>query len=267
MVSINDAEQVKACCAAAYSSDLVTLLLGDAYHPGGLTLTRRLADLLRLRPSDRVLDVAAGRGTTALLLATEYGVQASGLDLSADNVALARGAAHGVGLGERVTFVEGDAERLPYSDSSFDAIVCECSLCLFPDKYTAAREVSRVLCPGGRLGLTDITANPERLPPALRTLTARVACIADAQPVERYADLLTAAGLTVIYTEQHADAVTRMIDQIEARLHVIRMTASDRAAALGLDLQATEPVLTAARAAVATGSLGYGLIIAAASTR
>ena len=40
---MTSAEELKACCAAAYSSDLVAMLLGEAYHPGGLALTRRLA--------------------------------------------------------------------------------------------------------------------------------------------------------------------------------------------------------------------------------
>jgi ubiquinone/menaquinone biosynthesis C-methylase UbiE len=265
MASINDTEQVKACCATAYGSDVVRLLLGDAYHPGGLTLTRHLADLMELRPTDRVLDLAAGRGTTALLLATEYGVHVNGLDLSAANVALARGAAHAAGLGDRVTFVEGDAERLPYPDTSLDAIVCECALCLFPDKHTAARQMSRVLRPGARLGLTDITADPDRLPPELLTLTARIACTADAHPLDRYADLLSAAGLTITHTEHHDNALARMIDQIEARLHLIRMTAPERSAGLGLDPPAIKPVLAAARAAIVNGSLGYGLIIAQCS--
>lgn len=47
-------QDVKACCAAAYSSDAVALLLGDSYHPGGTTLTRRLADALALSPGERV---------------------------------------------------------------------------------------------------------------------------------------------------------------------------------------------------------------------
>ena len=52
---------------------LVALLLGDSYHPGGLALTRRLAARLALQPGAVVLDVAAGRGGTALLLAQEMG--------------------------------------------------------------------------------------------------------------------------------------------------------------------------------------------------
>src|ERR687891_313782 len=69
----DDAEAVKACCAAAYGLDLVALFLGESYHPGGAVLTRRLADAMELRPGDRVLDVAGGGGTTALLLAQKRG--------------------------------------------------------------------------------------------------------------------------------------------------------------------------------------------------
>ena len=65
-------QRLKACCAAAYGSDVVTLLLGDSYHPGGLGLTRRLAAALGLSPGARVLDVASGRGATAILLAREH---------------------------------------------------------------------------------------------------------------------------------------------------------------------------------------------------
>lgn len=80
-------DDLKACCAAAYSSDVVALLLGDSYHPGGTTLTRRLAGALGLTAQNRVLDVASGRGTTALLLADAYGVRVDGVDYSPAGVA------------------------------------------------------------------------------------------------------------------------------------------------------------------------------------
>lgn len=260
---------VKACCAAAYGSDLVALLLGDSYHPGGLALTRRLAGLLDLAPSARVLDVAAGRGTTALLLAAEHRVRVSGLDLSAANVARATSSAAAAGLADRATFATGDAERLPYPDGSFDAVVCECAFCTFPDKPTAAAELARVLRLGGRFGITDVTADPARLPAELTSLAAWVACVADARPLAGYAELLGAAGLRVTYHEAHDTALLRMIDQIEARLAVLRMTtptAARRAepADLGIDFSAAGPVsvLAAARAAVADGTLGYALLVA-----
>ncbi|OEV29302.1 methyltransferase type 11 [Streptomyces nanshensis] len=266
-------DEVKACCAAAYSSDIVTLLLGDSYHPGGTTLTRRLADGLGLRAGHRVLDVASGRGTTALLLADAYGVYADGVDYSPANTAFARDAASARGLAVgapprpeghcgMAAFTTGDAEHLPCPDGVFDAVVCECALCTFPDKARAAAEFARVLAPAGRLGITDVTAAHELLPPELTGLASRIACIADARPLAEYTEILAAAGLRTVRTERHDHAMTRLIDQIEARLNLLRMTAPARLAHTGVDLDAATAVLAAARAAVATGALGYALLIA-----
>ncbi|MGC9540161.1 class I SAM-dependent methyltransferase [Streptomyces sp. UG1] len=255
-------DALKACCAAAYSSDVVALLLGDSYHPGGTALTRRLAGTLGPAAGDRVLDVASGRGTTALLLADAYDVRVDGVDYSPANTALAQGAASAAGLTERVSFTTGDAEQLPYPAGAFDAVVCECALCTFPGKATAAAEFARVLRPGGRLGITDVTATPDRLPAELTGLTARIACIADARPLDEYAALLSAAGLRTTRTERHDRAMLRMIDQIEARLNLLRLTAPDRLTAAGLDLDAAPAALNAARTAVSAGVLGYGLLVA-----
>lgn len=206
----------KACCAAAYGSDIVALLLGESYHPGGATLTRRLAGRLAVRPDATVLDVATGRGATALLLAGEYGADVTGVDLSNANVTAAAGAAHAAGLTDRVRFQTGDAERLPVEDATFDVVVCECAFCTFPDKPTAAAELTRVLKPGGRLGITDVTVDPDRLPPELTGLRGWIACVADARPLNEYSQILRAAGLRVIATERHDDAIATMLTQIEA---------------------------------------------------
>ncbi|WP_432246920.1 methyltransferase domain-containing protein [Streptomyces sanyensis] len=259
-------EEIKSCCADAYSRDIVALLLGDSYHPGGTTLTRRLADRLALAPGMRVLDVASGRGTTALLLADAYRVRADGIDYAPANTALAQGAAQAAGLADRAAFTTGDAEHLPYENAVFNAVVCECALCTFPDKPRAAAEFARVLKPGGRLGITDVTADPDRLPPRLRGLTSRIACIADARPLTEYAELLAAAGLRTLLTENHDAALHHMIDQIEARLNLLRITAPDRLAETGVDLEAAPSVLDAARTAVADGVLGYALLTAEKET-
>jgi SAM-dependent methyltransferase len=231
-------------------------------EPPGRRLSGRLAGNLNPGPDARILDVACGRGTTALLLAAEHGARVDGVDLSAANVALARQAASAAGLADRVAFTVGDAERLPCPDATFDAVLCECALCTFPDKRAAAAELARVLRPGGRAGIADVVAHPERLPPELTGLRAWIACVADARPLPAYADLLGTAGLRVVHTERHDTAMSRMIDQIEARLGVVRMTARHRAEALGVDFDRAGPVLAAARAAVTAGTLGYGLLIA-----
>lgn len=256
------AAEAKACCAAAYGSDAVALLLGDSYHPGGLALTRHLAGQLGLPPGSAVLDVAAGPGTTAMLLAQELGLRVEGVDLSPANVALARGAADAAGLADRVAFTVGDAERLSYPDAAFDAVVVECALCTFPDKRAAIGEIARVLRPGGRLGITDVVIEPDRLPAELTTLAARIACIADALPLDAYVHLVAAAGLHTTRTERRDDALLRMIDQIEARLTLARLTARDRLEALGIDVGAAGQAFAAARQAVADGILGYALLVA-----
>ncbi|MGQ4368934.1 class I SAM-dependent methyltransferase [Streptomyces violaceoruber] len=258
-------DKVKACCADAYSRDVVALLLGDSYHPGGTALTRRLADHLALSPDTRVLDVASGRGTTALLLADAYQARVHGVDYSPANTALARGTAQARGLADRAVFTTGDAEYLPCPDGVFDAVVCECALCTFPGKHRAAAEFARVLAPGGRVGITDVTADRDRLPPELTGLAARIACVADARPLQEYGDILAAAGLRTLTTERHDQALLRMIDQIEARLNLLRITAPARLADAGVDLSAAPAVLAAAHAAVADDALGYVLLTAAKS--
>lgn len=255
-----DAESVKACCAAAYGVDLVGLFLGESYHPGGPALTRRLADLITLHSAQRVLDVASGIGTTALLLAAERDVEVVGVDLGASQVAKATARAGAAGLGKRVRFQAGDAERLPFDDGDFDAAVCECAFCTFPDKATAAGELARVVRPGGRIGISDVWLDPGRLDPDLAGLAGRVACLADARPIGELCALLEHAGLHVDAVERHDDALLATIEQVETRLRALRL----------VDLPILRPfnlrrgVELARRAAdvVRRGDAGYVLVVA-----
>jgi ubiquinone/menaquinone biosynthesis C-methylase UbiE len=257
-----DPAAIKACCATSYSSDVVALLLGASYHPGGTRLTRRLLDALEVGPGDRLVDVACGVGTTALLAAQEYRATVDGVDLSEANVKLASGAAVATGLADRAHFHHGDAEALPLADSGWDAAVCECALCTFPDKTTAAHELARVLRPGGRVGITDIVADPALLPAELTGVAAWVACVADARPVPEYRRLLEQAGLRVTLVEHHTHALERMISQIAARLELLKIIAGPRLETLGVDFARTAPLLDAARTAVGDGVLDYVLITA-----
>lgn len=254
------AQDVKLCCARSYQQDAVALILGDSYHPGGLDLTRRLGKALNLRSGERVLDVASGPGTTAFLLAAEFGVNVEGVDLGEASVAKANERSAVEGLGSQVRFSVGDAERLPLEDASVDAIVCECAFCTFPDKPTAAAEMARVLRPGGRLGITDVVLDPSRLHAELQTLAGWVACLADARPLEEYAELLSAAGLRVTLTESHDAALGKMIDQIDARLVAFRMAAAPALEGIDFDLARQRTAL--AGEAVRDGIAGYALLVA-----
>ena len=219
-----DTEAAKSCCAAVYGIDLVGLFLGESYHPGGIDLTRRLADHLDLEPGDQVLDVASGVGTTAVLLAAERRRRRRG-----------RRPRRGAGRqgnrprstspasADRAAFRVGDAERLPLAERAFDAVISECAFCTFPDKATAASEAARVLRPGGRLGLTDVWLRPDRLDAQLAGLAGRIACIADARPIDDTRRVLERAGLAVDSIERHDDALAATVELVETRLRALRL--------------------------------------------
>jgi SAM-dependent methyltransferase len=257
-----DTGATRAGRAAGDPAAAIGFLLGDAYHPGGLDLARRLLDDLGCGPGQRLLDLAAGRGTTALLAAAEHGARVDGVDLDSGNVALATGAADARGLADLARFHQGDAKDLPFADATFDLAVCQCTLRAFPDTPAAGRETARVLRSGGRVGITGITADPHRLPAELASLTGRVARAAAVRPAGRYGGLLTAAGLVVTHVERHDRAVSRMVDQIDARLDLLRITSPGRLDDLGLDLTRCRTVLEAARRAVLDGSVGYVHVVA-----
>jgi ubiquinone/menaquinone biosynthesis C-methylase UbiE len=255
-------EAVKSCCAQFYESDVVRFLFGESFHPGGLALTERLGQVLGLRAGARVLDVAAGRGTSALHLAETFGCEVVGVDFGAENVRLANEAAAVRGLADRVRFVVGDAERLAADAASFDAIVCECAYCTFPDKPQAAREFFRVLKPGGQVGLSDLTRRGP-LAPELETLLAWVACIADAQPVETYVALLTAAGFAPGLVENHDAALADMVAGVRAKiLGAELMVALKKLTLPDVDFPRAKQVTQSAAAAIERGELGYAIITA-----
>jgi ubiquinone/menaquinone biosynthesis C-methylase UbiE len=253
-------EQVKGCCAALYGLDLVAWLLGQSYHPGGSALTRRLADTVALRPGQEVLDLASGVGTTAFLLAQERGVKVTGIDLGAVQVAKARERAGRLGLDEVVRFEVGDAERLPIVDSRFDVVFCECAFCTFPDKHTAAREIFRVLRPGGKVGITDVCLEPDRLEPELGGIAGRIACLADAKPMGELQDLLAFSGFRVTTTERHDQELAAMIEQLRVGMSALKI--------IGLaqfDRETLRRAITLAGTAadvVARGDAGYVLMVA-----
>jgi SAM-dependent methyltransferase len=242
---------VKACCAELYAGEAVRWLLGDELHPGGERSTLRLAELAGIGAGERVVDVAAGTGVTARLLARRHGAEVVGVELSAELVARAPRA-------ERVVLVRGDAEALPLAGGRFDVALSECSLCTFPDKPRAVAEMVRVVRPGGRIAIADVTAGA--LPAPLRSGAARVACVADACTEAGYAALLADAGCEVIARERRDADLLAMIDRVEARLRVARMLAP-----AGEQRERVREAIALARLARAEarrGSLGYLLLVA-----
>ena len=262
---IPEPTELKACCAAVYQSEWARLLLGDSFHPGGLALSEHLASLAGITPETKVLDVAAGTGATALFLAKNFGCQVVGLEYSRDLVDQANDAAAAAGLTHKVKFQQGDAENLPFDGGSFDLIFCECAYCTFPNKEAAAAEFARVLRPGGRLALSDLTRSGS-LPPELDGLLSWISCIADAQPLESYISYLESAGLEIILAENQDLALYQTVDDIRGKLLGAELLLKLKKVDLpGADFQEARRLARVASEAVRQGKLGYSIFVAASA--
>jgi SAM-dependent methyltransferase len=112
----------------------------------------------RLQTGERVLDLGSGAGTDSLVAAQMVGEKGSvtGIDMTPEMLVKARGASKEVGAGN-VEFVEGEVEHLPFPDASFDVVISNGVIDLVPDKDAIFSEIHRVLVPGGRIQIADVT--------------------------------------------------------------------------------------------------------------
>ena len=111
---------------------------------------RDVADRLRSIAYKTLLDVGCGTGYLFELLFAQREADYHGLDLSPEMLKMAKAK-----FGDRVTLVEGAADRLPYADNSFDVVTCIQSFHHYPDPDKAMQEAFRVLKPGGLYILSD----------------------------------------------------------------------------------------------------------------
>lgn len=131
--------QVSRSAAEVYEQFFIPALFG-AWAP-------RVIDAARIRPGQRVLDVACGTGILARTVAERMGATGSvtGLDPNEGMLAVAARKA------PQVEWRQGQAEALPFDADRFDVVVSQFGLMFFEDRVMALREMLRVLRPGGSL--------------------------------------------------------------------------------------------------------------------
>ncbi|MCW3844345.1 methyltransferase domain-containing protein [Micromonospora yasonensis] len=161
------------------------------------------------RAHGRVLEVAIGTGLNLPHYRSDTSV--TGIELSPEMLVIARERA--TDLGRPVELREGDAERLPFGDASFDTVVCALSLCSIPDPAAAIAEMYRVLLPGGTLLLVDHIASSWPPIRAAQWLLERITIRAAGEHfTRRQLPLVQAAGFQVTETERlKAGTVERIL--------------------------------------------------------
>jgi SAM-dependent methyltransferase len=167
----------------------------EILHPGGLEITKELADLCHIDRGTIVLDVASGTGESACYLVQNLSCQVTGVDIS--DQLIKRAIRKAIERGLIIEFKRGNAHNLSFDDNTFDAVISECTTSLL-DKEQAIREMVRVAKPGGYVGIHDIywkEGTPERLKQRLEE-------IEDERPetLEGWKKLFMNAGLGDVIT-------------------------------------------------------------------
>ncbi|MET0811604.1 MAG: methyltransferase domain-containing protein [Microbacterium sp.] len=141
---------LKAKHAAMWASGSYPTVVDEVVH----TLGGVLVDALDVQPGQRVLDVAAGTGTSAIPSARR-GAEVVATDLTPELLAVGRADAEAQGI--EVTWQTADAEALPFADADFDVVLSSIGVMFAPHHQLAADELARVCRPGGTIGVLSWT--------------------------------------------------------------------------------------------------------------
>src|SRR5687768_14750545 len=159
-----------------------------------------------LRSGERVVDCGSGAGTDALIAARLVGPagQVVGIDMTPEMIDKARANADEAGLAN-VDFRQGLLERLPIETGWADVVISNGVLNLVPDKAAALAEMYRVLRPGGRLQLADITLERPVSADSRQDVTLWTGCIAGGILAGELQALVFAAGFSDVEVVRGVD--------------------------------------------------------------
>ncbi|MFN2388125.1 MAG: arsenite methyltransferase [Actinomycetota bacterium] len=177
--------------------------LYDAFEREGLPDAAVLASLgcgnptavADLAPGETVLDLGSGGGIDVLLSAKRVGPsgKAYGLDMTDEMLELAQGNAAQAGA-TNIEFLRGYIEDIPLPESTVDVVISNCVINLSADKPAVFAEMSRVLRPGGRIGISDVVAADGLSEEQRAERGSLVGCIAGALTFAEYERELARAG-------------------------------------------------------------------------
>ncbi|MEO7761546.1 MAG: class I SAM-dependent methyltransferase [Casimicrobiaceae bacterium] len=177
----------------------------DQFHGRGLEATEEIAALIQAGSDDHLLDIGSGIGGPARYFANRFGCRVTGIDLTPEFCTVARHLTRLLHLEDRVIFETGDAQAMPFVDANFDGAYSMNVSMNIADKETFAREIHRVLKPGGWLVLSEIAKGEGGDPdyPTPWAASARSSFLSTPEETQRD---LTHAGFDVIRLHRTLDA-------------------------------------------------------------
>jgi MPBQ/MSBQ methyltransferase len=184
-------------------ADLASL---DHFHFGGAHATSEIGALADVNADTTVLDVGGGFGGPARMLAAAYSCPVTVLDVTEAYCEAGEMLTRRCGLGNLVSFTQGDALAMPFADQTFDRVWTLHSSMNIADKSRLYSEIYRVLRPGGRLVMYENMAGPGG-PVHFPVPWARDESISFLRPPSEMRQLLSDGGFSVVSWEDMTDAV------------------------------------------------------------
>ncbi len=188
----------------------------DEFHIGGRQASEDFLSQLNLTPENHVLDVGCGLGGAARFVASRYGCQVTGIDLTPEYVETAKVVCGWVGLDSRISLHQGSALAMPFADRVFDRAYMLHVGMNVDDKARLCSEVSRVLRPNSLFGTYDVmrTGDGELTYPVPWATTSASSSVA--KPAQ-YREALERAGFDVIAERNRRDFALAFFDRLRAR--------------------------------------------------
>jgi ubiquinone/menaquinone biosynthesis C-methylase UbiE len=188
----------------------------DEFHIGGRQASEDFLSQLDLTPGKQVLDVGCGLGGAARFVASRYGCQVTGIDLTPEFIETGQVICGWVGLNSRVSVHQSSALAMPFADKVFDSAYMLHVGMNIGDKEKLCSEVSRVLRPNSLFGIYDImrTGEGELTYPVPWATTSASSAVAT--PAE-YREALNKAGFAIVAERNRRDFALAFFDQLRAR--------------------------------------------------
>ncbi|MCP4673607.1 MAG: class I SAM-dependent methyltransferase, partial [Desulfobacula sp.] len=169
----------------------------------------------KLNPGALVLDAGCGIGGSSRLMAEQFNCQVTGIDLAQKFIEAADFLTQCTGLEKTAKFKQGSVLEMESADNYFDAVLCQHVLMNVKDKAAAIKEFFRVLKPGGKLILHEVTGGKNNIKLNFPVPWASKASISFLEPWEILANILGKQGFKTIIFSDESDAALAWNERVK----------------------------------------------------